>query len=156
MNFRNLFLTALAIIGLALFAGPAVQAQTCDGAGNNFVDLNGDGFNDNAPDLDGDGIPNGLDEDFIKHAQDGDGYQHRAGAQGEAQAQTRTKAMTKAQMFNQVQSQFGSMFQYRNGALGTTGGSGNGVCDGTGGGMNGGGVCDGTGPNGNSQKRGGK
>ena len=49
------------------------------------------------------------------------------------------------------------MFQYQIKALGASAGSGTGVCDGSGGGMNGSGTgtCDGTGPKGN-QHRGGK
>ena len=74
MKIRNLLLTVFTILGLVMLTTPATQAQTCDGTGSNFVDLDGDGFNDNAPDFDGDGIPNGLDEDYIKNAQDGDGY----------------------------------------------------------------------------------
>ena len=135
---------------------PAPQAQTCTGTGSNFVDLNGDGFNDNAPDLDGDGIPNGLDEDYVKHAQDGTGYQHRNASGLAASTRNKVQAMNKAQQFNQLQSRFGNLYQFRNGALGSLSGSGAGVCDGTGGGMNGTGVCDGAGPHGNGQKHGGK
>ena len=72
MKTKNIILTALAIFALAFVASPATQAQTCDGSGTKFVDLDGDGFNDNAPDQDNDGIPNGFDEVYIKYAEDGD------------------------------------------------------------------------------------
>lgn len=166
MKFQHILLTAFAIFGLLLLTTPATQAQTCDGNGTHFIDLNGDGFNDNAPDHDGDGIPNGLDPDWIKNAQDGSGTQ--AGmlgankgegmAQTKAQTKTQTKAQSKAmsqtQKFYKFQAFEGSMFQKRLGALGGSSGSGAGVCDGSGGGMDGTGLCDGTGPNG-TQKRGG-
>jgi hypothetical protein len=159
MKIQNLLLTAFAIFGLVLLTTPATQAQTCDGTGSHFIDLNGDGFNDNAPDHDGDGIPNGLDPDWIKYAQDGTGYQLGSlGANqgiGMAQTKTMTKAMTKTQKFNKVQAFEGNMFQKRLGALGGSSGSGAGVCDGSGGGSAGSGICDGTGPNG-TQRRGGK
>ena len=167
MNTRNLLLTAFALFGLLMFTTPGISAQTCDGTGGNYVDLDGDGFNDNAPDADGDGIPNGLDEDWIKNAQDGDGYQHKnlTGREDAAPAMTssQTKAesgtLTRSQMFNRIKAFYAYMFQSRLGQLGTATGSASaaGVCDGTGGnsGGTGTGVCDGTGPHG-SQKQGGK
>lgn len=70
-------MVALMLVAAGLFLfGPAAYAQNEDGQ-KGFVDLNGDGFNDNAPDADGDGIPNGLDEDYVKHAEDGDGYKNQ-------------------------------------------------------------------------------
>lgn len=171
MKTRNILLTAFAILGLAMLTTPALQAQTCDGQGKNFVDLNGDGFNDNAPDADGDGIPNGLDDDYIKSAQNGSGYKNgelgESKGVGMAQTKTMTKAqtksgtmtqtqtMSKAQLFYRLQAFNGSLFQMRIGALGGMNGSGAGICDGTGGGTNGSGDCDGTGPKGN-QNKGGK
>jgi len=156
MKLKNIMLTGLAILGLAMLTSPATQAQTCDGNGTNFVDLNGDGFNDNAPDHDGDGIPNGLDADYVKGTQDGSGYQKGMLGENQGQGMAQNKTMTKSQKFNRLQSFEGNMFQKRLGALGGMNGSGAGVCDGSGGGMAGGsGVCDGTGPNG-GQKRGGK
>lgn len=155
MKIKNIMLTALAIIGLAMLTTPATQAQTCDGTGSNFVDLNGDGFNDNAPDHDGDGIPNGLDADYVKNAQDGSGYQKGELGKNQSRAMAQNKTMTKSQKFNRLQAFEGNMFQKRLGALGDMSGSGAGVCDGSGGGMAGSGVCDGTGPKG-GQKRGGK
>lgn len=154
MKTRNILLTALAIIGLAMLTSPALQAQTCEGNGGNFVDLNGDGFNDNAPDHDGDGIPNGLDEDWVKHAEDGTGYQKGKLGENKGIGMAQTMTMTRAQKFNRLQAFNGSLFQHRYGSFGTANGPGDGVCDGTGGGA-GTGVCDGTGPNGN-QNRGGK
>lgn len=155
MKTRNILLTAFAILGLVMLTTPATQAQTCNGTGTNFVDLNGDGFNDNAPDHDGDGIPNGLDDDYIKNAQDGSGYQNGKLGENQGQGTEQNRTMTKSQKFNRLQAFNGNMYQNRMGALGGMNGSGAGVCDGTGGGMNGSGVCDGTGPNG-GQKRGGK
>jgi len=156
MKFTNIMLTAFAIICLAMLTAPAIQAQTCDGTGSHFVDLNGDGFNDNAPDHDGDGIPNGLDADWVKNAQDGTGYQKGKLGENQGLGMAQYKTMTKSQKFNRLQAFEGSMFQKRLGALGGMNGSGAGICDGSGGGINGGsGVCDGTGPNG-GQKHGGK
>ncbi|MCK5127241.1 MAG: hypothetical protein KAR42_13385 [candidate division Zixibacteria bacterium] len=155
MKTRNILLTAFAILSLVALTSPAIQAQTCDGNGTNFVDLNGDGFNDNAPDHDGDGIPNGLDEDYVKNAQDGAGYQKGKLGENKSEGMVQNGTMTKSQKFNRLQSFNGTMTQKRTGAQGGMNGSGAGVCDGTGGGMNGSGVCDGTGPNG-GQKRGGK
>jgi hypothetical protein len=149
MKIKNIILTAVAIIGLAMLTTPGTQAQTCNGTGANFVDLNGDGFNDNASDHDGDGIPNGLDADYVKNAQDGSGYQKgKLGeSQGEGMAQNRT--MTKSQKFHRLQAFEGSIFRYRFGALGGMNGSGAGICDGTGGGMAGGsGLGGGNGHNG--------
>lgn len=149
-------ITALAVLGLIMFTAPTTQAQSCDGTGKNFVDLNGDGFNDNAADHDGDGIPNGLDEDYVKNAQTGSGYQHQKGQGGELAKQDPTKTMTKSKQFNKAQAFSGNMHQKRVGAAGGAGGSGAGVCDGSGSGSGGTGVCDGTGPNGGTRKHGGK
>jgi hypothetical protein len=153
MKTRNILLTTFAILGLAMLTTPSTQAQTCDGTGTNFVDLNGDGFNDNAPDHDGDGIPNGLDTDYVKNAQDGNGYQKGKLGENQGQGMVQNGTMSKSQKFNRLQALNGNMFQKRVGALGGMNGSGAGVCDGTGGGASGTGVCDGTGPHG--QKRGG-
>lgn len=167
MKTSNILLTVLAILGLAMLTSPALQAQTCDGTGSHYVDLNGDGFNDNAPDADGDGIPNGLDPDWIKNAQDGDGYQHQKGKakadMGLSASQSKTmsksgtmsQTMTKSQQFYRLQAFNGNLFQYRYGSFGIANGPGDGICDGTGGNGSGTGVCDGTGPNGN-QRKGGK
>ncbi|MBU0984265.1 MAG: hypothetical protein KKA42_10380 [candidate division Zixibacteria bacterium] len=154
MKIRNTLLTALAILGLAMLTTPGLQAQTCDGTGSHFIDLDGDGFNDNAPDHDGDGIPNGLDEDWIKNAADGDGY--RKGKLGENQGlgMSQTKAMAKTQTFNRLRAFEGYLFQQRVGALGGMNGMGAGICTGAGS-TAGSGVCDGTGTGG-SQNRGGK
>jgi len=155
MKIRNLLMTALAILGLAMLTSPALQAQTCDGTGGNFVDLNGDGFNDNAPDHDGDGIPNGLDPDWVKSAQDGTGYQKGKLGENKGEGMAQTKTMTKAQKFYRLQAFNGSLFQHRMGSFGTGNGPGDGVCNGTGGNGSGTGVCDGTGPHG-KQNGGGK
>lgn len=70
-------MVALMLVAAGLFLfGPSVYAQSADSL-KGFIDLNGDGFNDNAADADGDGIPNGLDEDWVKKAEDGDGYKHQ-------------------------------------------------------------------------------
>gem|GEM_PF-7093568 len=66
-NTINLIGALALILGLALLFPTTGAAQTCDGGGKNFVDLDGDGINDNAPDHDGDGIPNGLDPDWVKY-----------------------------------------------------------------------------------------
>ena len=131
------------------------QAQVCDGSGKNFVDLDGDGFNDNAPDHDADGIPNGLDPDYIKGAQDGTGYQNGSLGENKGEGMAQNKTMTKSQKFNRIQTQSGSMFQKRLGAQGGMNGSGTGICDGTGDGGSGTGICDGTGPKGNQNRGGG-
>ncbi len=167
MKAKNLFLMAFALFGLMIFTTPGISAQTCDGSGGKFVDLDGDGFNDNAPDADGDGIPNGLDEDWIKSAQDGDGYQHRnmtgkadaVASKSAAQTKNESGTLTRTQKFFQLQAFYAYMFQHRLGQLGNTAGAASnaGVCDGSGGNSDGTGtgVCDGTGPHG-SQHKGGK
>ena len=149
MKTGNIFMTALAILGLAMLMPPATQAQTCEGNGTNFVDLNGDGFNDNAPDHDDDGIPNGLDEDYIKNPQDGSGYQKGKPGEDAGSGMAQNKTKTKSQKFNRLQASNGNLHQNRVGAQGSMNGSGAGVCDGSGGGAAGTGVCDGTGPHGN-------
>lgn len=154
MKIRNTLLTAFAILGLAMLFSPAIQAQTCTGGGSNFIDLNGDGFNDNAPDQDGDGIPNGLDADYVKNAQDGSGYKNGKLAKSQGEGAVQAKTMTKAQMFNRLQAFNGNMFQNRIKTLSGMNGSGTGICDGSGGGTSGTGICDGTGPHG--KKLGGK
>ena len=134
MRNRNSLLTAVALLALALFATPALQAQTCDGTGINFVDLDGDGYNDNAADLDGDGIPNGLDDDFIKNAQDGSGYQNGRNIDG--------GFSVMGQGLNRLRLLLGDMFQNKFGLFGEANGPGD--CDG-----DGTGDCDGAGPHGN-------
>jgi hypothetical protein len=126
MKAKNLILTALAIIGLAFLTPPVVHAQTCDGNGSNFVDLDGDGFNDNAPDHDGDGIPNGLDEDYVPNPQDGSGYRNGKATDKIAGESTQKRTMTQTKTFN------GDMFRKRIGAQGEQKGTGTGICDGTG------------------------
>jgi len=148
MKVKNIILTALAIISVAFFGTPAALAQTCDGSGSNFVDLDGDGFNDNAPDHDNDGIPNGLDEDYVKNPQDGSGYQNGKATDKAAAEPVKKQAMTKTKKFK------GDMFKKRVGALGEKKGPGTGVCDGTGSVTSGTGLCDGTGLHG--PKRSGK
>jgi hypothetical protein len=156
MKITNIVLAALLMLGLLVITAPATQAQTCDGSGKHFVDVNGDGFNDNAPDEDGDGIPNGLDPDYIKYAQDGTGYMNGKTDNDGTAAKVQEKTMAKQQQkFNRIQSFYGYLFQHRLGALNGTVASGTPVGDGTGGAMNGTGVCDGTGPHG-EQKKGGK
>lgn len=155
MKTGNFLLTAFVLLGLMMLTTPATHAQTCDGTGTNFVDLDGDGFNDNAPDFDGDGIPNGLDADYVKHAQDGSGYQKGKNLDGETSTKIQNRTMTKSQKFNRVQTFNRSSFQTRLNALGGANGSGTGICDGSGGGLAGTGVRDGIGSHG-SQKRGGK
>ena len=156
MNYRNTLLTAFVALGLVMMTAPVTSAQTCDGTGKNFVDVDGDGFNDNAADHDGDGIPNGLDEDYVKNAQTGSGYQHQKGQGGESAIQNQTRTMTKSQKFNKLQAFNGDMHQKRVGSASGAGGSGAGVCEGSGSGSGGAGVCDGTGPQGGTRKRGGK
>ena len=151
MRIRNILLTTLAILGLALLASPGTEAQTCNGGGKNFVDLNGDGFNDNAPDLDGDGIPNGLDPDYVKSAGVGTGYQNGKLGANKEQGTVNKQTRTRAQKFTRLQSATGEVSRNR---VGAKNGSAAGVCNGTGQGT-GTGVCDGTGPHG-TQKRGGK
>lgn len=128
-NLKTLLLSGLLMIGLIMLAPANLLAQTCDGSGQNFVDLDGDGFNDNAPDQDGDGIPNGLDEDYVK-PEDGTGQQK--GKLGENEP-------VKNQKFNRMKTASGSTHQKR-------------IGDGTGGGnmtpQDGQGSCDGTGPKG--------
>ena len=123
----------------ALFLfGPTVGAQTCDGNGKNFVDLDGDGFNDNAPDADGDGIPNGLDPDYIKHEQDGDGYKNLYQYKHMFKNEMGNLVRTNYLKFNQVRNQaMGSSFQglgfgSSEGGPGIGERAGDGVCDGTG------------------------
>ncbi len=115
--------------------------------GPKFVDLDGDGFNDNAPDADGDGIPNGLDPDYVKNPQDGTGSQHAyKGENGK-----RDGTCTAMQRFNAAQTQTQSKsvlrHKYQNGGDGSGTQSGGGTGDG---------VCDGTGPKGSKGKQGGK
>ena len=153
MQTRNILLTAFAILALAMLTTPATQAQTCDGDGSNFVDLDGDGFNDNAPDHDGDGIPNGLDPDYVKNAQDGSGYKKGKLGENKGLGMAQMKSMTRARQFSSLAAMSGSMFQKRLGALGESA-SGDGICDGTGSGLNGTGECDGTGPHGGQNQRG--
>ena len=166
MKTTNIVLAALLMLGLLVITAPVTQAQTCNGQGKNFVDLDGDGFNDNAPDADGDGIPNGLDPDYVKYAQDGDGYKNgqlngqsvdvetSASLQDGTGSKYQNKSMAKQQKFNRVQSSFGYLFQHRLGALNGTVASGTAMGDGTGGAQNGTGICDGTGPNGKQNKAG--
>jgi hypothetical protein len=120
-------LAAVLLLGLTFLSAPSAQAQTCQGNGKNFVDLNGDGFNDNAPDHDGDGIPNGLDDDYIKAAKDGSGQKN---GQAIADKQTHRKRVS-ALKFNRVRNWTRS--QVDGGAFGGgRNGSGTGICDGTG------------------------
>ena len=136
-------------VAAMIFMGPTgAMAQTCEGDGTNFVDLDGDGFNDNAPDHDGDGIPNGLDPDYIKNAQDGTGLQKGKLNRGTKANLQQSKLMTKSMKFNRQQSLSASMFQKRLGSLGEFGGNGTGICDGSGAGSAGTGICDGDGPHG--------
>lgn len=154
MKKTNLLIALLALAGMLLLTAPATQAQVCDSTGNNFVDLNGDGFNDNAPDADGDGIPNGLDPDYIKNAQDGEGYKMQKGKmnsgaeKGIAQAKTQNKFKTG----NKFQKGNMYKFQKRVNQYAGTSGQGTGVCDGTGP-QGGSGICDGTGPKGQQGRR---
>lgn len=158
-------LAALVMFGMVMFAPVAIHAQSCDGTGKNFVDLDGDGFNDNAPDHDGDGIPNGLDPDYIKNAQDGDGYKNgKLGENAKAemtqertmsqqqnknqektmtqeQVKTQEQVQTGEQKFNRARTASGSTFQKKLG-------------EGTGSGDPGSGTCDGTGPHGTRQQGG--
>jgi len=157
MNFRTSLMTAIAVLGMALLIAPVGQAQTCDGSGSNFIDLDGDGFNDNAPDHDGDGIPNGLDEDWIKNPQDGTGYKNGQLGENGAQDPAMTPAMTKSQQFKRLQTWAGYIYRNRISAFGGSNGSGAGVCDGSGSGAAAGtgtGICDGTGPHGGGQRNG--
>ena len=145
-NLKTLLLSGLVIIGMIMLAPANLLAQTCDGGGKNFVDLDGDGFNDNAPDHDGDGIPNGLDEDYVK-PEDGTGQQK--GKLGESESvKAQTKEMTKTQKFNRMKTASGSTYQKR---IGDGTGTGNmGPQDASGGQ----GDCDGTGPKGTQNKGG--
>lgn len=97
----NIFFLIFLMAGMVMVTSPNAQEQTCEGNGLKFIDLNGDGFNDNAPDHDGDGIPNGLDPDYIKRAQDGNGYKYGPLKKGSESGLTKT--MTKA--MNQDQKQ---------------------------------------------------
>lgn len=106
-------LGALALmLGLALLVPATINAQTCDGGGKNFIDLNGDGINDNAPDADGDGIPNGLDPDWVKNAQDGTGYQHRNGAARNGQTVEAAASLTAEQKQAMTMRWYRAMFQH--------------------------------------------
>lgn len=131
MKNKNLIIGLFVMFGVILMAAPGSRAQTCNGSGTNFVDLNGDGFNDNAPDYDGDGIPNGLDPDYIKNAQDGSGYQHQKGNLNKTA--TANKMMNKFQKRNKFATANSYKFQNRfNRVNGSSGGSGTGICDGSG------------------------
>jgi hypothetical protein len=111
-NIINLVGALALMLGLALLVPGTITAQTCDGGGKNFVDLNGDGINDNAPDADGDGIPNGLDPDWIKNAQDGTGYQHRNGAAREGQTVEAASSLTLEQQQTMTMRWYRAMFQH--------------------------------------------
>ncbi len=152
---QTLFLGLLVFTVMAVLA-PSTQAQTCDSTHSNFVDLDGDGFNDNAPDQDGDGIPNGLDPDYVKHAQDGTGMQKGKRKNSGTAVGTASGTMNKFQKKNRFGKANSAKFQSRaykrsgNQAFGT----GTGVCDGSGP-QGGSAVCDGSGPKG-PRGRGGK
>lgn len=155
MKAKQYLLTLFVMFGLIMITSPVTSAQTCDGSGNNFVDLDGDGFNDNAPDADGDGIPNGLDPDYIKQAKDGTGYMHKKGQasttanSGEVQPMTQSKIMTKYQTANKFMTANSYKFQKRINQSADAMGQMSGVCDGTGPiDGTGSGTCDGDGPHG--------
>ncbi|MCK4573486.1 MAG: hypothetical protein KAU36_03900 [candidate division Zixibacteria bacterium] len=127
MTLKSKAMTVIALLLTLLFVGgTSVNAQTCDGGGKNFVDLDGDGFNDNARDADGDGIPNGLDPDYVKGAKDGEGYkngfmhawtfQHQAKQDGLSQSRARWFHQLKAEANGNI---------YRYGGFGTGNGDGN-------------------------------
>lgn len=154
MKKTNFLIALLALAGFLMLSAPATQAQVCDSTGNNFVDLNGDGFNDNAPDADGDGIPNGLDPDYVKHAQDGTGSKFQKGKmnQGAEKGVAQSKAQSKFKQGNKFQKGNSYKFQNRINQFSGTSGQGTGVCDGTGP-QGGSGICDGTGPKGQQKGR---
>lgn len=116
----SLYLTIILALGL-IFTMPGLSAaQTCQGDGPNFEDLNGDGFNDNAPDDDGDGIPNGLDEDYVKPG-DGSGHKYRKGNTYRNETANEFKnAGEESQNQHQVSSQYqggegtSNQYQYSN------------------------------------------
>ena len=149
MNTKNILLTLFLIAGLFMITAPATQAQTCEGKGPNFVDLNGDGFNDNAPDHDGDGIPNGLDPDYIKMAQDGSGYMHQKGEMNKYayKGKDDSQKMNKFQKGNRFQTANSYKFQYRYNQASGTNGQGAGNCGGIGP-QGGSGIIDGNGHHG--------
>jgi hypothetical protein len=136
------------LLALTLMLPGGAIAQTCDGQGKKFVDVDGDGINDNAPDHDNDGIPNGLDPDWVKYAQDGDGYQHRNGeavqAQNKSQAKTQNGELFQKKLMTMRWYQ--AMFQHRVSLAEP--GDGTGLRCGFGAGPNAGAV-KGPGPNGN-------
>ena len=117
-------LSILLMIGMILLASTGIQAQTCNKTGTNFIDLDGDGFSDNAPDHDDDGIPNGLDPDYIKSAQDGTGYQNGNGKDGSEPALTRTQTQSKYMYIKRLQTGTASMFMKKLGEFGDMEGSG--------------------------------
>ena len=148
MKLSKMLLTGLFLLSVTLLLTPISQAQTCDSTNSNFVDLNGDGFNDNAPDADGDGIPNGLDPDYIKHAQDGTGLQKGKLLQkGNATAIKSMSKFQKMQRFGRNSTSPMMSRTKRTSAGSQSAGNGTGVCDGSGPGS-GSAVCDGTGPKG--------
>ena len=185
MNIKNIMLTAFAILGLAMLTTPATQAQTCDGSGGNFVDLDGDGYNDNAPDFDGDGIPNGLDDDYVKPEDgsggnfvdiDGDGFNDNApdydgdgipnGLDDDYVKPEDGTGYKKGKLgenqglgMSQIKTQKFNRLKSFNGNMFQKRinaiGAGSGVSNGTGEGIVGSGECDGTGPNGKQNKGGG-
>lgn len=155
MRIRNIALAAMVMLGSVLLLMPVAGAQTCDGTGNNFVDLNGDGFNDNAWDDDGDGIPNGLDADYVKHAQDGTGYQMRNGHGEHASADVMDNNMTQTRNHQRLRALNCEAFCNGLSSFGTTNGIGGAGHNGSGIGMSGDAVCDGTGPHG-TRTRGGR
>ncbi|UCG63337.1 MAG: hypothetical protein JSV52_02910 [Candidatus Zixiibacteriota bacterium] len=149
MRIRSIVLTAMVMLGSVLLLMPAAGAQMCESTGNNFVDLNGDGFNDNAPDHDGDGIPNGLDADYVKHAQAGTGYQMHRGHGEHASAHFEGDDMTRAESHGRFGTPNCEVFCGRRGSFGTTDGPDEIAYCGFGSdGMSGTAVCDGTGPQG--------
>ena len=117
-------LSIMVMVGMILLAPTGTQAQTCNMTGTNFIDLDGDGFNDNAPDHDGDGIPNGLDPDYIKNAQDGTGYQNGNGKNGSEPGLTRSQFQSKFMYTKRIQSGTASMFMKKLGEFGDMEGSG--------------------------------
>lgn len=138
IRFSLMFMLAA---GLVFIMAPTASAQTSQGDGKGFIDVDGDGLNDNARDDDGDGIPNGQDDDYLP-PQDGSGAQNNMAMQKKNKGETQEAFRNRIQTFQRT----GTMSQVQTRTKGKGNGDGSGSA-------NGGGDCDGTGPKGKSGKK---